>query len=166
MNLAELDPVVIRGLSGNRRRIPAQDTLVTPFSEGAKARAIVDFCAREGLAAYFLDAGGRVIVANAAASAIGSDGLSIEWGEFRAKDENTDFALKAAVATAVAGGAMKRSPGTVEIRDGSGASVFLTCLRYQNASPFQKLKAVVLIGRDRAVPLAKRKALVDLLVRG
>lgn len=166
MNTAELDPVVVRGYCGEGWEKPDRDTLARPFAEGAKARAIVDFCAREGLAAYFLDAGGRVIIANEAASAVESDGLSIEWGELRARGEGANAAFRAALVMAIATRSIKPMTESIEVRDSSDASVFLTCLGYRNASPVQRLKAVVLVSHDRAPRVEKVKALTDLLLRG
>ena len=168
LDTAELDPVVVRGFRGDERSTPEHDALATPFAEGAKARAIVDLCDREGLAAYFLGPGGRVIHVNAAAGCRPVAGLTIRWGQLHAADPAQEAALQDAIVRATSPEAIEPvvEAGAVEISDAFGDPSFLLCFAYPNRSPFQMLRAVVAVSRDRVLPARQAETLVGLLRQG
>lgn len=62
--------------------------------------ALADVLARLGVGVFLLDAGGRVIFANAAAEQIGDDGLRIVQGRLTAREPSCQEALRVAIGRA------------------------------------------------------------------
>ncbi len=166
MNLIpQLDSAVIEGL-GRSLPGPALDELAAPFSEGAKARHIVDLCAALGLAAVFIDRTGAVFhVGSTARQAMGS-AMAIEAGHLIAATQAANDRIQDAVSKSLCAMGAKAVRRSVLVRGTHSTPVHLVALDYPNASPAQLLKVVVVFTRDPNAARADIATLIRHLNRG
>jgi len=112
---------------------------------GARARGVADGFAWLGLAAILVDDRGEALHVNHAAVELMGEFVYLEAGRLRARDARTDYSLAAAVRAALVEG----PPSRVEIGPGGDLVAHIAAMPADPDDPYQLLRAVVLLRRDR-----------------
>jgi hypothetical protein len=112
---------------------------------GARARGVADGFAWLGLAAILIDDRGEALHVNPAAAELMGEGVYLEGGRLRARDPRADYALAAAVRAALDEG----PPSRVEIGSAGDLVAHVAAMPADPDDPYQLLRAVVLLRRDR-----------------
>ena len=113
---------------------------------GARARGVADGFAWLGLAAILIDDRGEALHVNPAAVELMGEFVYLEAGRLRARDARSDYALAAAVRAALDEG----PPNRVEIGPAGGLVAHVAAMPADPDDPYQLLRAVVLLRRERS----------------
>ena len=148
-----LDPAQAQGtkrLDRNDATVDDPSAMIAILEAGARARAVADAFAANGLAAILLDAAGRVLHVGLLAESLFGDSLRLEAQHLVGRDGFANRAIETAL-NGVLGGAESRSIDgpVVVVREDGG--LVMTAVAYRETSPVQLLRAVVLIGIDETL---------------
>lgn len=154
-----LDPVTLTGLSGHGSANEATDPLAAPFVEGARARDVADFCEASGIPAVMIDRTGHVLYATKAAGTYLGAKIRVESGHLTGVSDEIDRPLQDILSRtlgAAAGNKLRRRAAALPV-DSEGESLTVTAIDYPSDSPYQLLKAVLVLHEgDEGKPAAAR----------